>query len=150
MLPEVPSYTVPPGSSFPLCSASRIMPLAILSLEVPPTFINSHFAKMVHPVAPESVCSLSMGVSPIKDNTESWTSASFYSQKIYTYNDLTFSNCTINAHLFFSHVQVDDGNCASDDRHSCDCQLGPTCEVHTLTPFAHDTTKLPYLDDVRS
>src|SRR5512144_620240 len=64
VLPAVPSTTVPPGFSAPLCSAARIIHSAARSLTEPPGFRNSALPRISQPVSAESLPSLISGVLP--------------------------------------------------------------------------------------
>jgi hypothetical protein len=64
VLPPEASTIVPPGLRIPLYSAASIILTAALSLTLPPGFINSHLAYILHPVAFESDLISIIGVFP--------------------------------------------------------------------------------------
>src|SRR5579864_8936605 len=76
VFPAVASTMVPPGGSFPSCSARRMMPMAARSFTLPPGFRYSSLAKTSAEPAGTSRFNCSMGVSPtssvISSATRRW------------------------------------------------------------------------------
>ena len=66
VLPNVPSTTIPFGSSSFFSSASSIIPRAVLSLTDPPGFKNSALPYISQPVISDGYFNLIRGVFPIK------------------------------------------------------------------------------------
>src|ERR1039458_3090254 len=64
VLPAVASTMVPPGASFPSCSALRMIPMAARSFTLPPGFRYSSLAKMSADPGGASFFICSIGVSP--------------------------------------------------------------------------------------
>ena len=64
VFPAVPSTMVPPGSSSPRATASRMIHWAARSLTEPPGFMNSAFPRTSQPVASEARRKRMRGVFP--------------------------------------------------------------------------------------
>lgn len=77
VLPAVPSTIMPPGRSFPLRSASRMMNKAALSFTDWPGFMNSALPKISQPVSSETRSSLIRGVLPIASMMPWWMVTGF-------------------------------------------------------------------------
>ena len=69
MLPEVGSTIVPPGFSFPECSARSIIRIPIRSFTEPPGFMYSSFATTVGWTFRATVWSRTSGVFPTRSRT---------------------------------------------------------------------------------